>query len=69
MTEKQYHDYKEKYLKDLKLAYRKFMQEFIENDHNHDYDKKLNELVMTMINDDYERAKTLLYAFPEYKLP
>ena len=56
MTEKQYFDYKQKYLRDLKQAYRKFMEDFIADDHNHDYDKKLNELVMTMINDDFERA-------------
>lgn len=68
MTEKQYMDYKRQYLKDLKIALRAFMNKFISDGHNHSYDKKLNNLLMEFINNDYKRMETLLY-FPEYKLP
>ena len=68
MNEFEFKEYKRQYLKDLKVAYRRFMNEFIDNNHNHSYDQKLNKMVMEFINEDYKRMETLLY-FPEFKLP
>lgn len=67
MNEKEFRDYKDNYLNELK----DFTIEFLEIWQEHNPQKeaeKLNELVIELYGNTYKRIKTLSY-FPEYNLP
>ena len=67
MTEKQFRDYKDIYLDDLKEYLLEFLEIWTERKSNRN-DKKLNELVVQILSDDFKKIQTLSY-FPEYDLP
>lgn len=67
MNNREFRNYKDNYLAELKTSLESFLNCWIK-EHDSDNDKKLNELVVDIYTNDYRRIKTLTY-FPDYEKP
>lgn len=67
MTEKEYRDYKDDYLEDLRRNLEFFLNEWVKINKSPE-DKKLNDAVVDIFTNSFKRLKTLSY-FPEYNKP